>query len=123
MALQEGMHLLLIHERRGGHEHGAVPFEHFVGNGSVGGVTPKRLLELNVFEDLAVPLYGGRHERVSLRVALCKPGLSQFTPTAVAEGPLAAKLRELRGRAHKALARDWRNVVAMVRKRKRAAAR
>jgi hypothetical protein len=54
--------LLLIHEQRDGHNQ--VPFSKIIGR------TPKSLLDLNVYTDLALPLYGGEHQQTSLRTVL-----------------------------------------------------
>ena len=78
-ALEAGMKMLLIHEQR--EEHGAVPFDHFVGRYST--VTPHRLRHLGIYHELAVPLYSGAHGRVSLRMALRRPGLTDPPPEAL----------------------------------------
>jgi hypothetical protein len=61
-ALSEGMQLLLVHEQR--NDHGACSF------GEIIAQTPRPLLASNVYADLAVPLYEGAHQRVSLGTML-----------------------------------------------------
>ena len=63
-ALHEGRQLLLVHEQRDA-ARGAVPFSSVIAR------TPRRLVELGVYRELATPLYDGEeHQAACLRAML-----------------------------------------------------
>jgi len=61
-ALREKRPLLPVHEQRDAH--GAVPF------GEIMNRTPRDLLKLNIYSEIAVPLYEGDHQLASLYVLM-----------------------------------------------------
>lgn len=85
-ALAERMPLLLVHERRAGY--GAVEFAYFFSmRDGTTPVTPPQLFESSgaskedgpahpgIYDSLAVPLYGGEHQAMSLRLVLASSTL------------------------------------------------
>ena len=60
-ALRRGVQFLLVHEQRSG-EGGAVPFDTIIQR------TPQQLLTAGIYNTLAQPIYGGKHQEVCLRL-------------------------------------------------------
>jgi hypothetical protein len=62
--------LLLVHEQRAEPEGAAVPFGFFFESKDGTRVTPQALLDLDIYKELAVPLYDGEHTAASVRLLL-----------------------------------------------------